>query len=166
MNITKAISIFTALLAISIFTGQATAGSASGPYVIWANLGKADKNIMDTMVKNYLESGDDLCWEDGFSIMYMGNYPAEISDTLIHDGLILKKKAVIEKLNKLLTHKFSPTWKGYDGIIAYTDQGGPKFTSITTGSKKIKSSRIPNISKIDDVRFALCDVMPPITRAP
>ena len=98
--------------------------------------------------------------------MYMERRPAEITDTLIHDGLILKKKAAIEKLNQLLTHKFENTWKGFDGIIVYTDQDGPKFTSITTGSKKIKPSRISDISNLNEIQLALCDVMPPITRAP
>ena len=60
MNITKTTTIFAALLAICMFAQQATAGSVSGPYVIWANLGKADKNIMDDIVKNYLDSGDDF----------------------------------------------------------------------------------------------------------
>jgi len=163
MNITKAIFVFAALLAISIFNEKATAGSVSGPYVIWVNFGKADKHIMNTMVKNYLESGDDVCWKEGFSTMYVGGYPAEMTDTLIRDGVILKKKSAIEKLNKLLT-QFSTTWDGYDGIIVYTDQDGPKLTSITAKSKKIKSSRITNIHNVDDIRFSLCSVMPPITR--
>jgi hypothetical protein len=166
MKIAKKTAIVASLLAISIFTEQASAGSVSGPYVIWANLGNADGNIMDSIIKNYLDSGDDFCWQKGSSIMYMKDRPAEISDALIHDGLILKNKAAIKKLNRLLTHKFSPGWEGFDGIIVYTDQGGAKFTSFTAGSKKIKSSRIPDISNIGDIQLTLCDVMPPITRAP
>lgn len=166
MNIAKSLFVYALLLAICMFNEQAIAGSVSGPYVIWANLGNVDKNIMDGTVKHYLESGDDFCWQDGDSIMFMGNYPKVITENLIYDALILKKKSAIEKLNQLLTHKFSSTWSGYDGVIVYTDQDGPKFTSMTTGSKKIKSRPIRDISKTDAIRFALCSVMPPITRAP
>lgn len=167
MKFVKNITFLVASIAIALSSEQATAGLVDGPFVIWENLGKAKKDIMDTKVKQYLNSGDDLCWEMGSSLMYMRKRPAEINDELIRDGLILKKRAAIEKLNRqLLKYKSSPIWKGFDGIIAYTDQNGPRLTSFTVGSKKIKSVEISDINIPGDIRFAVCGVMPPITRAP
>lgn len=69
--------------------------------------------------------------------MYMTKRPAEITDELIRDGVILKKRAAIEKLNRqLLRYEFSATWGGFDGIIVYTDKNAPRLTSFTVGSKK------------------------------
>jgi len=167
MKFVKNIIILVASIFIDLASGQAVAGSAEGPFVIWSNLGSADKNIINGIIKNYLLSGDDLCWEPSSSGMYMTKRPAEMTDDLIRDAVILKKRAAIEKLNRqLLKYEHSTTWTGFDGVIVYTDQNGPRLTSFTVKSKKIKTVEIPDIDNSGDIRFAVCGVMPPITRAP
>ena len=100
MGVAKNTIILVASIVIGLASGQAAAGSAEGPSVIWSNLGSAGKNIMNSLVKSYLQSGDNLCWQAGSSVMYMTKRPAEITDSLIQDGVILRKRAAIEKLNR------------------------------------------------------------------
>lgn len=122
---------------------------------------------MDGIIKNYLLSGDDLCWEPSSSGMYMKKRPAEITDDLIRNAVILNKRTAIEKLNsQLLKYEHSKDWTGFDGVIVYTDQKGSRLTSFTVKSKKIKTVEIPDINNGGDIRFAVCGVMPLITRAP
>lgn len=155
--------VFPILMATSLHAG---AGSVEGPYVIWMNLGTTNKNAVDERVKKYLDSGDDFCWQRGSSIMYMQQRPKEMTEQLVRDGLISRDRAAIRKLKKILKQEFPEAGSELDGIIVFTEHDGPRFTSITTGSGKIQSTRISSTEDQKKLGFSLCYVMPPITREP
>ncbi|MEQ6341570.1 MAG: hypothetical protein M3A44_07915 [Gammaproteobacteria bacterium] len=157
MFIKKSLLIIAALFACL----NAFAGSVEGPYIVWVNLSKEPSEV-DNKIRNYLNHGDDLCWNND-ALIFMRSRPPEISKELINSAIIKHETKAIAKLNRILKKPFGEANDGFDGIIVYGDQPKPKMYSLTTGLRQVKSE---SINSKKELEISLCILMPEIIRKP
>lgn len=140
---------------------KAWAGTVEGPYIVWMNLSKEPAEV-DNKIRNYLNHGDDLCWNND-ALIFMRSKPPEVSRELVTLSIIKQEPKAIAKLNRILKKPFGEASGGFDGIVVYSDQPEPKMYSLTTGHRQVKSE---SINSQKELELSLCILMPEIIRKP
>lgn len=162
----KKIHSLTAILFIALnsLICQSIAGSVEGPHLVWVNLTSSvdELNAVDSRLKNFLNSQDKFCWDDGL-LVFMKSKPRQITHKLVTDAVIKRQVASIKKINEILRAPFDETQSGFDGIVVYTDKPKPMLYSITLGRTKIVSD---SVDRPEHLEGAFCNVIPPIVRKP
>lgn len=141
---------------------MAVAGSVSGVHVVWVNL-SATPQTMDNLIARYLDSaaGKEDCWEEG-SLLFMKSRPKKMSDALVTSAVIAKDPAAQKILSAMLRQPYGDAVAGFDGIIVYSEQGGPRYDSLTTGRNKVATLEV----NPDNADIGICVVMPDAVRQP
>lgn len=149
-------------LALLASCACARAGLVSGLHVIWINLSSAPKAMNDRIVA-YInsESARKDCWESG-SLLFMHARPKNLSNDLVRSALIEKNTIAQNKLNAILRTPFHDAVAGFDGIIVYSEERGPKYYSMTTGRRKVDALDVDS----RNFEIGICFVMPDSVRKP
>ena len=102
----------------------------------------------------------------------MKKRPDGITNELIRKVFIEKDGSSLRRLNYLLK-SFKDAGngvdEGLDGVVVYSNKGGPHMMNFITGRKKIKSYSLAlnnSLVRAQDVEEAFCVLLPPTTRAP
>lgn len=140
----------------------AVAGSVSGVHVVWVNL-SATPQTMNKRIALYIDSaaGKKDCWEEG-SLLFMKSRPKKMSDALVRSAVIAKDPAAQKILSSMLRQPYGDAVAGFDGIIVYSEEGGPRYDSLTTGRNKVATLDV-NPKNAD---IGICVVMPDAVRRP
>lgn len=149
-------------LALLVCCAGANAGMVSGVHVIWINLSSSPQAINDRIVA-YINSSTARkeCWNEG-SLLFIHARPKNLSNDLVRSALIEKNTIAQNKLNAILRTPFHDAVAGFDGIIVYSEERGPKYYSMTTGRRKVDTLDVDS----RNVEIGICFVMPDSVRKP
>jgi hypothetical protein len=161
-------------IVISFFSASTFAGSVSGPNVVWVNLDSSvEGKKVDRIIENFIDKRSTRChgsWFPGTSLLYMKKRPPQISDVLIKDIFLNKKRHQKLTLDLALkNYKDDDAYDGFDGIIVYANSAHPRMMRLTTGQQNIETFILSingKMPKQQDIEAAFCVLLPPITRSP
>ncbi|MBJ2158385.1 hypothetical protein [Variovorax sp. IB41] len=160
------------------YASNSFAGYREDRLVVWINLEEASDHLkVNKVIENFIISRrvDKECgvrWRDGGSILYMKKRPHQITNKLIREVFIQKKKAALQRLNYLLKSFRSPedeVQDGLDGVMVYSNNNGPHMMNFVANRKTIKTYPLAlkgSIPTAQDIEDAFCILLPSITRAP
>jgi hypothetical protein len=160
------------------YASNSFAGYREDRLVVWVNLEEASDHLnVNKVIENFIISRrvDTECgvrWRDGGSILYMKKRPHQITNDLIREVFIQRKKTALQRLNYLLKSFRSPedgVQDGLDGVMVYSNNNGPHMMNFITKRKTIKAYPLAlkdSTPTTQDIEDAFCILLPPITRAP
>jgi len=144
------------------FPTHVQAGDSGGPYVIWVNLSRniaIEKEIMKRM-----KESDDLDFENG--IFFFKKRPSGITNELVYKAVIKNDKAAIKLLVKKISQPFEDFDKGFDGIIAYDEENGPRLSVILRNSRDVYREIVSSPKDPESVWKTFSSIIPEVTRKP
>jgi len=161
MKILK-IAIATFCLMLLHVPTQALAGSPGGPYVVWVNL--SSNTVIEKEIKKRMKESDDLDFENGIFLFI--ERPTGITNELVYKAVIMNDKAAIKRLDMIIRRPFENFDKGFDGIIVYDEENGPRLSSTTRGWKSFYREKLQSPKDLNSVWVLFCKLVPEITRKP
>jgi len=149
------------LMLLNVST-HALAGSPGGPYVVWVNL-SSNTAIEKEFMKRMKES-DDLDFENG--IFLFKKRPTSITNKLVYKAVVKNDKVAIKLLDRIIRRPFEDFDKGFDGIIVYDEENGPRLSSTTRGWKSFYREKLQSPIDLNYAWVLFCKLVPEITRKP
>ena len=147
--------------------GQARAGSAGGPRLVWIDL---DKNHRATQpVKDFVNSqpSDLYCDGDGYGLaFYMQKRPAGLTDSLIRAAIVERKpkaRAAVLKIMKSFKDPDEGIKDGLDGVVVFANVEGLRIISMDARGSIARSKPV-SLDAPQTLSKALCSVTPMIYR--
>lgn len=154
MHILVRISVST-LLALS--TLPALAGSRSGPHIIWVNL--SQNRQIEVVIEKRLQEQDD-CLSPSASF---NDLPRWISVELVKKAVLRQDKKSIATLDRQIRRRYDDyLYDGFDGIMVYDEESGPRLSSLGRGRKYVVDTRLPKQAAAQWEEF--CKLVPRIKR--
>lgn len=147
--------------ALVLQAGAALAGSVEGPYIVWMNLGSVQPQQADAQITAFVNGQQRLCWPDG-ALLYMRQRPPGVTPALVRRALVLRSAAAQRSLRALLRKPFDEV-PGFDGVVAYVDQGTPRLIGLPMQGA-VRAEPIRSASGEQAWAATFCRVLPPISR--
>lgn len=144
---------------------NAFAGFPSGPYYVWADLTQQADSPRTSALHEYLKSevGTAFCDDSAYHwIVYTHKRPPAFSDALLAKAI--KSRDAQTKLARLLRDfRDKGIDDGLDGVIFYTETGGPKMVSVDAHGL-VRTKPVLDPGDAGEVMKQFCGVAPPSYR--
>lgn len=143
--------------------GQAHAGSAGAPRLVWVDLDKGHRGTEP--IRDFVNSqpADLYCDGDGYGLaFYMKDRPAGLTDALIRDAVVereSKARAAVLKIMRAFKDPSENIKDGLDGIIVFAELDGLRMISMDARGHIAKSQPV-SLDAPQTLSKALCSVTP------
>lgn len=141
----------------------AISGDAGGPHVLWVNL--TDKVVISRFLERRIQEQTDEETINMYALF--SDRPKGITDEIVRNAIIKKDKKAIMRLDKLIRRSYNgfPFYKGFDGVIVYDEENGPRFSLIERGSYTVYQEKIPARRDPKSVWETFIKVIPEVKRS-
>jgi hypothetical protein len=150
----------------------ALAGDPGGPYAVWVNM--SDKVVISKFLsRRVAKAKNDDSFDNAFDVpslidaeVLFYERPSDITDELVRRAVIKNDKKAIKILNKIMRRDYEGFYGGFDGIIVYDEEDGPRFSLIQRGVDVVFKEKIPSRKDPKSVWETFLLVIPEVTRKP
>ncbi len=143
--------------------GQAHAGSAGAPRLVWVDL---EKNHPATQaIKDFVNSQpeDIYCDGDGYGLaFYIDKRPAGLTNSLVRQAVVAnnaRAKAAVLQIMRSFKDADEGIKDGLDGVVVFVDLDGLRMISMDARGK-IARSAPASLQSPHSLSAALCSVTP------
>ena len=151
----------------SLYASATWGGMPNGPYVVFADL-SGTKQSISGIIKNYMDSDRHglFCGDIARSpLVFLYKRPEGLEDRRLEESLLQNNIERTRGIQEILAnYRLRPDVNdGLDGVIIYTEDGGPKMIGIgVKGRAKVIKVIRPSSAK--SVINSFCEAMPRIYR--
>jgi hypothetical protein len=111
-----------------------------GPWVVWVNLSK--NTVIDKMLITHINDTDLPVYTDGMYLFKLR--PTGITNELVRMAVIHNDKKAIQLLDDIMHLDFRDFYGGFDGIIVYDEENGPRLSQIVRGRRVVVKKKLPS----------------------
>jgi hypothetical protein len=144
---------------------KASAGTPSGPFLVWIDTSTNNKKAIDRSLLEYLDAEPDyeLCENTAPNwVVFIKERPAGITEEIIKDIIFERREQATKKLISILKeYRDDEITEGLDGVIILINN---RIYSIDRAGKTLQSQKIKNPLYQKELVSAFCSTIPEVYR--
>lgn len=128
-----------------------------GPWVVWVNL--SNKTNIENMIRKHINNTNSNIYDNGLFLFKLR--PTGITNELVKKAVIDNDNKAIQQLDEIMHRDFLDFYGGFDGIIVYDEERGPRLSQIVRDKRTIVGKKIEHPDRPDVVVELFNKFIPP-----